>query len=356
MNQTARYYSPQKESRRILSEKSANACLSPARSPVKRALIDSSPKKLLPSPSFIAQKRSITQVDSDDFGARDKLRVQRVEARVSAASPLVSTAERNISSESITEPDAMNLDVEEQTEQQQQNHRQTNSHMDHEHSQAELVSNRPESMTTTSQTIPSDPETRKQFIQEKASLLRNRLQNAMRHVCDPQFDRRVSELEAHSRKYPRLSGTGAGSNATQQQEREEHLKRKYDSEEEGQAENGNLVLSTPRPQINANANGEAQHEEDEDEDEDEEMTPTQETHAQSQRAVASPTQMLLSSPIYNSNPSAGRFDDDRPRGAEASAGTVTVETSPSQRGESDGDAVDGLLKLMATGTEPKTGE
>ena len=27
----------------------------------------------------------------------------------------------------------------------------------------------------------------------------------MRHVRDPQFDRRLSELEAHSRKYPRLS-------------------------------------------------------------------------------------------------------------------------------------------------------
>lgn len=42
-------------------------------------------------------------------------------------------------------------------------------------------------------------------IEQKASLLRSRLQSAMRNVTDHQFDRRVSELEAHSRKCPRLS-------------------------------------------------------------------------------------------------------------------------------------------------------
>lgn len=41
--------------------------------------------------------------------------------------------------------------------------------------------------------------------QQKASLLRARLQSAMRNVTDHQFDRRVSELDAHSRKCPRLS-------------------------------------------------------------------------------------------------------------------------------------------------------
>mgnify|MGYP006876454603 FL=1 len=42
-------------------------------------------------------------------------------------------------------------------------------------------------------------------IEKKATLLRSRLQSAMRNVTDHQFDRRLSELEAHSRKCPRLS-------------------------------------------------------------------------------------------------------------------------------------------------------
>ena len=57
-------------------------------------------------------------------------------------------------------------------------------------------------MISVSNTFPSG-----QFltIEKKASLLRSRLQSAMRNVTDHQFDRRLSELEAHSRKCPRLS-------------------------------------------------------------------------------------------------------------------------------------------------------
>lgn len=78
MNPVQFHPSPVKDGRRVLGEKPANACLSPARnrivdaatSPVKRPLFDqrypsSSPKKLLPSPSFglAGQKRTIDQVD-----------------------------------------------------------------------------------------------------------------------------------------------------------------------------------------------------------------------------------------------------------------------------------------------------
>ncbi|KAL2813506.1 hypothetical protein BDW59DRAFT_154796 [Aspergillus cavernicola] len=343
MNQPTLHPSPLKEGRRILSEKSANACLSPARSPVKCAPMDSqSPKKLLPSPSFVAQKRSITQVDGEDSKTHGTLRVQRVDSRLGAATaPLGSTAARHILPDS---PDAMNLD--EQTEPQQQHLHQTNLDTNH----AQLTSKATESTTTPPQIIPSDAKTRKLFIQEKATLLRNRLQNAMRHVQNPQFDRRLSELDAHSRKYPRLSGSAS---SLAQQEREEHLKRKYDGEdqedqeeeeeEEEEEDDDDLTLSTPRPSQQI-------ADEDVQDEEEEETTPTQETHAQLQRTVgdrpASPTQMLLSSPTYNSNPArdaqSARYDDDRPR-------ERTVETSPSsQRGEGDGDAVDGLLKLMGT--------
>lgn len=82
MSQSSLNPSPLKEGRRILSEKSANACLSPARSPAKQTLFNSpSPKKLLPSPSFIAQKRSIGQVDAEDAESHLPVQGQRVEAR-----------------------------------------------------------------------------------------------------------------------------------------------------------------------------------------------------------------------------------------------------------------------------------
>ncbi len=181
----------------------------------------------------------------------------------------------------------------------------------------------------------------------------------MRHVRDPQFDRRVSELEEHSRKYPRLSASASGPGSQLQK----HLERKYgveaeEEEEEEEGEEGDdnePMLSTPR------APGRDQTLEEQREpthiggDEDGEATPTQNDatrHTDADpdtRAPASPTQMVLSSPTYNSTAQTGRFDDDRPM-----AGDATVATSPSssQKGEGrgDGDAVDGLLKLMGTNT------
>lgn len=72
MNPSPLKSTPVKDGRRILGEKSANACLSPAgnraaiSTPVKRKgpfETAPSPKKLLPSPEFTSRKRSIAQVD-----------------------------------------------------------------------------------------------------------------------------------------------------------------------------------------------------------------------------------------------------------------------------------------------------
>lgn len=90
----SQFLSPVKDGRQVLGEKPANACLlSPARnnrsvgatgtvtSPVKRSLFTSSEnfspsptKKLLPSPSFAGQKRTIDQVEEPINS--DGLRVQ----------------------------------------------------------------------------------------------------------------------------------------------------------------------------------------------------------------------------------------------------------------------------------------
>ncbi|KAI9373049.1 hypothetical protein BJX61DRAFT_404483 [Aspergillus egyptiacus] len=319
MPSTDIYRSPVRDGRRILSEKSANACFSPARSPVKRALFDSASPKKLPSPSFVAQKRSISQVDEDGstgprVGTRRDTPLQHMPA-------LAATADRD--SRSAPSHDTMNLD--EQTECSQQPLRQTETHT-RRPSQFVPAGSEP---TASALTIPSDPETRKQFIQEKATLLRNRLQNAMRHVRDPQFDRRLSELEAHSRKYPRLSISGP----PLPRNREEHLKRKYEVEAGGQKgeeeeveeeveeeEKQDEVLHTPRAQLppSNQDRDEHEHEHHQLDDDDEIITPTQESHTQLQRTVtreaSSPTQMLLSSPTYNPNPLAtSHLDDDTPR-------------------------------------------
>ena len=73
MNPSSLNLSPIKDGRRILGEKSANACLSPVgkrtavdSTPVKRTALhenSSPPKKLLPSPTFVSRKRSIDQVE-----------------------------------------------------------------------------------------------------------------------------------------------------------------------------------------------------------------------------------------------------------------------------------------------------
>lgn len=82
---TASHSSPVKDGRRILGDKPANACLSPAAfnrsedkaatSPLKRPFSENTPssspskkknKQLLPPPSFAGQKRGIDQVEPQE--------------------------------------------------------------------------------------------------------------------------------------------------------------------------------------------------------------------------------------------------------------------------------------------------
>lgn len=77
MQSTKFQSSPVKDGRRVLGEKTANACLSPSRnrnvdafltgSPVKRNLFEApSPKKLLLPPCRAGQKRTIGQVEGNE--------------------------------------------------------------------------------------------------------------------------------------------------------------------------------------------------------------------------------------------------------------------------------------------------
>lgn len=182
--------------------------------------------------------------------------------------------------------------------------------------------------------VPGDPETRKIFIQEvrppkpvnaltdhpnpsqKATLLRTRIQNAMHHIRDHQFDRRLSALEAHSRKYPRLSSYTFTSAP---QRPDSHTLSQPSSQtpppvaSKPMRDNG---LSSP-PLSTDNAN---QH--------DQMKTPTQNDFPHRH-----------GSPVQLSSPPVSDAESD-----DGAAATEKVST-PSQKG----DAVDGLLKLMKTG-------
>ncbi|KAJ5648402.1 hypothetical protein N7490_004774 [Penicillium lividum] len=194
MQSTSIQFSPIKDGRRILGEKDTNACLSPVRenkqalsvteTPVKRALFSTvSPKKLLPSPVFAGQKRTRDQVDATDVDRSVQTRGCSVE----------SSPNKNVTQQNQA------LDKQEtRVATPTRSERDQNEHMDTQNSSTALDQQK-------TRTIPDDPDARKMFIQEKAALLRNTLQTAMRNVTDHQIDRRVSSLEEHSRKCPRIS-------------------------------------------------------------------------------------------------------------------------------------------------------
>ncbi|KAI2713610.1 hypothetical protein CBS147332_5350 [Penicillium roqueforti] len=196
MNSTSVQFSPLKDGRQILGERDSNACLPPAThakpsfptigTPVRRMPIATSPKKLLPSPIFAGQKRTRDQVDD-----RGEL-LGHVQARESSPQLGVqSTVKDDMQSQLIQTPTPQNS---------QSECGQTQDLMDIDRS-----FNVPSTPEQDIHSVTLDSDARKKFIQQKASLLRSRLQSAMRNVTDHQFDRRVSELEAHSRKCPRLS-------------------------------------------------------------------------------------------------------------------------------------------------------
>lgn len=174
----------------------------------------------------------------------------------------------------------------------------------------------------------------------------------MRHVRDHQFDRRLSELEAHSRKYPRLAKTPqqtrtlprTTSNVTTaasplpEPETEETTPRTLQPAPELKArvedaptsnnnKDDNAGLSSPPLSTNNTTN-------------DPMRTPTQQTYQQHDCLGAPGSPMQLSSPPV----SISRDRTDQHEEGRDNHDTEDVTRTPSQQG----DAVDGLLKLMNT--------
>ncbi|KAH3180631.1 hypothetical protein KXW84_008139 [Aspergillus fumigatus] len=375
--QSTSNFSPVKDGRRILSDKTPNACLSPARSkhldvvsdlsPVKRSLFESrSPKKLLPSPSFVGQKRTIDQVEDDSRINKENVQIQRVEQ-------VERNHERNLQDQAITpatapkydqqQSDAMPSNDTQHTEPQQSNQQTRRLPLSDIVDLIDTPSPK-ETPKTNSRTIPEDPQTRKLFIQEKASLLRSRIRSAMRHVRDHQFDRRLSELEAHSRKFPRLSlpalsqkptdpaptprrdttteasadlAAAALASTSTSKKSSPSLEPALDVDIEPTPKNSSDApagLSSPPLSAGTTANQE---------DADPLRTPTQKSFHRRTDTLESPTAMQLSSPPATVSRRGGKRTIDMTEEDGEDDKTEKIAT-PAHKS----DAVDGLLKLMNT--------
>ncbi|OGM41400.1 hypothetical protein ABOM_010035 [Aspergillus bombycis] len=349
MYPTTLHPSPVKDGRRVLGEKTANACLSPAHhrpdaSPSKRPLLEPpSPKKLLPSPLFAGQKRTIDQVDDQANNVNVQAQYGESRAETQTVHGVHNEALTHSTAHKDDRPDQQQTDA---TELDGAPSRESDKQQSPTHATPLAQSSRQEREAGSTRAVPEDPETRKLFIQQKASLLRNRIQNAMRHVKDPQFDRRLSELEAHSRKFPRLSLLET---LTPGHQREAVTPRRQDEdimpssitpralqpavEFKLRTEPSLIPLGLSSPPLST----------ENDSSQDPMKTPTQ-THRRTDTAGS--LMQLSSPPATVSRTGRGRMMgevDEQEDDIEESQPEKQAVT-PSQRG----DAVDGLLKLMNT--------
>ncbi|EEH44529.1 uncharacterized protein PADG_00818 [Paracoccidioides brasiliensis Pb18] len=226
--------SPTKSERRVLVDKSTNASLTRSLSQsttksnlsTSKALCDVMPP--IPSSVLTGQKRSIDQVDFDQNGSSSTKssfnRIRRedefyiyeesntqsstdTDKQMTLSSAFLQTApflDQNtppkISSSQRSDTMSSLLNLSFGTE---------NKSLPNPSAPSPT---KPKAATTTTTTttsvVPTDPTERKAFIQQKADLLRSRVQFAMKNmknVKDNQIDRRISELEAHANSRDRLS-------------------------------------------------------------------------------------------------------------------------------------------------------
>ncbi|CAG7959443.1 unnamed protein product [Penicillium olsonii] len=321
MNSTAVQFSPVKDGRRILGEKDSNACLSPAHTkspfpamgtPMKRAAMPTSPRKLLPPPVFAGQKRTRDQVDEPEAN-EEPIRLPEFSPQP-PQSPV-----HDVHSQQHKTSDATDSHI--PTPQNSQPERD-------ETQDTETESFGPRTPEQT-RSVPEDSDARKMFIQEKATLLRSRLQSAMRNVTDHQFDRRVSDLEAHSRKCPRLSFSALSTPPLSS-------RKQFTSFPSSQLKTPRVgtagFTSTPlhsTPDLPGRPSPLSSSV----------VQPRTKKHTRTPpRHLGSP--MQLSSPPAT----VSRHEPERPSSMGPRAELMDGYISPSQRG----DAVDGLLKLMST--------
>lgn len=194
----------------------------------------------------------------------------------------------------------------------------------------------------------------------------------MRHIQDPQLDRRLSDLEAHSRKYPRLSlpqeqrinitTPTSSSTSSSSQNQNQTTPRPYQPTthlplHEPETQNASGLSSPPlstgtiatQKEQEQDTQTPTQRAEDDDNDDDPMRTPTQKSTTQRRTNTLGSPMQLSSPPATVSRCRSTDIGKDMDMGEDE-------EPQERQRRLSQkGDAVDGLLKLMGTGEAVATG-
>ncbi|KKZ63517.1 hypothetical protein EMCG_02176 [[Emmonsia] crescens] len=212
--------SPMKSERRVLVEKSTNASLTPSlsQSTAKSSISSMSP------PVLAGQKRSIDQVDSaqnrssstkSSFGQirrEDEFYIyeeNNTQSSTDADKQIISSSflqtahsfdqekmpKNSSSQQSDTMSSLLNLSY----------GSESNKSSPNTSSSSKSPTQAPSAKSTAkaaalAPAVPTDPVERKAFIQQKADLLRSRVQSAMKNIKAPhnQIDRRLSALEAQA--------------------------------------------------------------------------------------------------------------------------------------------------------------
>ncbi|PGH18137.1 hypothetical protein AJ79_00766 [Helicocarpus griseus UAMH5409] len=212
--------SPMRTERRVLVEKSTNASLTPSNSQntLKSSMASSKPSRdmhSISSPVLAGQKRSIDQVDPDQNTSSSAKSSSFSQSQPRREDEFYIYEENN--TQSSTDVDKQILIPSSSLQNTYSFDKKTeakNSSSQRSESMSSLLnlsfasesSPKPSQQTplakattpTPSSTVPTDPAQRKAFIQEKADLLRNRVQSAMKNIKSHQIDRRLSELEAQA--------------------------------------------------------------------------------------------------------------------------------------------------------------
>ncbi|KAL1964101.1 hypothetical protein VTN77DRAFT_7519 [Rasamsonia byssochlamydoides] len=366
--------SPVKDGRRVLGDKTPNASWTPAKKRIveleksKSTVISLKPlqespktRDLSPPPCHAGQKRTIDQVENaDDPEPRKTLitslpqRQGRFEIFEDSAQPVAASQPQDPRPDAI-EPEAPKMEAPPQQNKESSQERPSKS--------PERVDAVPTS------TVPTDPEARRRFIQEKAALMKRRIQTAMRRVEDNKdnsLDRALSEFEARTRPFSRYSIVSSRTISRPASTVGSVL------ESAAVTESRKLLAplpreSTPRSDRNTTRTISSPTSAGDDSQEEDDMPtprPTQHRNPDTTREpaqVSSPSTAahVQSNSSSSSSSSSGSSDSDGNRDAAAAANRPTGNerenavdrmVSLADRVNSE-QAVNGLMKLMETSTE-----
>ncbi|KUL90426.1 hypothetical protein ZTR_00135 [Talaromyces verruculosus] len=203
--------SPQKAGRRVLSEKTANASLTPATKRIADANSQKFQTTAIPfnGPINKPSPTKTRDISSDARHAGQKRSIDQVVENIKEAE----SEPRKVLMTSQTEGEG---EFEIFSDDNGTQCRQTKA-LEVPTSQGTEEGGSKEEPSTR---VPTEPAARKLFIQQRAALARSRLQSAMRRAGDKSLDRALSQFEANSRPFLRTLSSSSSASAPHHQQQE----------------------------------------------------------------------------------------------------------------------------------------